>query len=389
MSFDGEQVFYADQNLGSAGNLNQLEQKRYTHEEVFNKFKFFIKEWTKKNTFIYRNQLIENAGNAKFFLRVELDDINNFDMKLGSLIITRPLEFISDLEKATKETYLNLLSLDAMNFPDFQVQIISDQKPKPLRILKSDNLGHLITVKGIVVSANKIQVKAKILVIQCRNCRNKKSVIVPQGIPTFMIPKYCDKAAETGPGKEKCPPDCYYVVSEECTVMDQQTLKLQENPETIPTGEIPRTFQIFADRYLVGKLIPGTRVTITGIYTVIEKKQIIGDSGAAGLKLPYIIILGFEADRMALKRHESNFSLEEESKFIEFSKNPNIYEKISQTIASGIYGSDDIKKAIACLLFGGSRKLLPDKTKLRGDINILLIGDPSTAKSQFLKFVER
>ena len=63
--------------------------------------------------------------------------------------------------------------------------------------------------------------------------------------------------------------------------------------------------------------------------------------------------------------------------------------KVSSSIASAIFGHDDIKKAIACLLFGGSRKVLPDKTQLRGDINILLIGDPSTAKSQFLKFVER
>lgn len=70
-------------------------------------------------------------------------------------------------------------------------------------------------------------------------------------------------------------------------------------------------------------------------------------------------------------------------------KDPLIYEKISKSIASAIYGHPDIKKAIACLLFGGSPKKLPDGMRLRGDINILLLGDPSTAKSQFLKFVER
>lgn len=69
------------------------------------------------------------------------------------------------------------------------------------------------------------------------------------------------------------------------------------------------------------------------------------------------------------------------------SKDPLLYNKISQSIAPGIYGNEEIKKALACLLFGGSRKFLPDRTVLRGDINILLIGDPSTAKSQFLKFV--
>jgi DNA replication licensing factor MCM5 len=70
-------------------------------------------------------------------------------------------------------------------------------------------------------------------------------------------------------------------------------------------------------------------------------------------------------------------------------KDPNFYEQIAKSIAPAIYGNEDIKKAILCLLFGGSRKLLSDKMRLRGDINVLLIGDPSTAKSQFLKFVER
>lgn len=71
------------------------------------------------------------------------------------------------------------------------------------------------------------------------------------------------------------------------------------------------------------------------------------------------------------------------------SRDPDVYHKISKSIASAIYGHEDIKKAIACLLFGGSPKKLPDGMKLRGDINVLLLGDPSVAKSQFLKFVER
>ena len=71
------------------------------------------------------------------------------------------------------------------------------------------------------------------------------------------------------------------------------------------------------------------------------------------------------------------------------SRDPNVYDKISRSIASAIYGHEDIKKAVACLLFGGSPKKLPDGMKLRGDINVLLLGDPSVAKSQFLKFVER
>jgi len=170
---------------------------------------------------------------------------------------------------------------------------------------------------------------------------------------------------------------------------DQQILKIQENPEMVPPGEIPRSFQICVDRYLVDKLTPGSRVTITGIYTVVLKTTIGTKANISSLKVPYIMGLGLNLEQVGSKRISAMFTIEEEEKFKNFAKDPDIYNKISKSIASGIFGSEDIKKALACLLFGGSRKVLPDKMKLRGDINILLIGDPSTAKSQFLKFVER
>lgn len=86
-------------------------------------------------------------------------------------------------------------------------------------------------------------------------------------------------------------------------------------------------------------------------------------------------------DKASNKKIEYFFSQEDEEKFKKLSQDPKIYDKIFKSVANTIYGHDDVKKAIACLLFSGSRKLLKDKTKLRGDINVLLIGDPSTAKS--------
>lgn len=80
---------------------------------------------------------------------------------------------------------------------------------------------------------------------------------------------------------------------------------------------------------------------------------------------------------------------EDQENFETMKKDPLIYEKITQSIAPSIFGHPDIKKAIAALLFGGCQKVLPDGMRLRGDINVLLLGDPSVAKSQFLKFVDR
>lgn len=109
------------------------------------------------------------------------------------------------------------------------------------------------------------------------------------------------------------------------------------------------------------------------------------------LKVNYIRVLGIESESSGIGRALSTFSPSEEEFFIQLAHSPNVYERIVQNIAPSIHGeyTVDIKKAIACQLFSGSRKQLPDRTHIRGDINILLMGDPSTAKSQFLKFVEK
>ena len=112
------------------------------------------------------------------------------------------------------------------------------------------------------------------------------------------------------------------------------------------------------------------------------------------MQVSYIRVLGIQSEVNKDGINTTGFALpnitaEDEEKFTNMSRDPQIFEKISKSVASAIFGHKDIKKAIACLLFGGSPKRLPDGMRLRGDINVLLLGDPSTAKSQFLKFVER
>ena len=106
-------------------------------------------------------------------------------------------------------------------------------------------------------------------------------------------------------------------------------------------------------------------------------------------KMPYIYVLGLQIDSLSSRKINPIFSEEQKDMFNKMAKSKDIYDTISRSIAPNILGHPDIKKSIACMLFGGSSKCLPDNTKLRGDINILLYGDPSTAKSQFLKYVHQ
>lgn len=129
------------------------------------------------------------------------------------------------------------------------------------------------------------------------------------------------------------------------------------------------------------------------------------------MRTPYIRVVGLQVDQHNNGRGKPVFTDAEEEEYIRMSRQPNLFETFASSIAPSIFGNAgtilsqclidtipsfakqnsiiDIKKAIACLLFGGSKKILPDGMKLRGDINVLLLGDPGTAKSQLLKFVEK
>lgn len=107
------------------------------------------------------------------------------------------------------------------------------------------------------------------------------------------------------------------------------------------------------------------------------------------MRNPYIRVIGMDIDVSANNRGKRIFTPDEENKYIEISRRSNIYDLFSSSIAPSIYGNEDIKKSVACLLMSGSKKVLPDGMRLRGDINVLLLGDPGTAKSQLLKFVEK
>ena len=280
-------------------------------------------------------------------------------------------------------------------------------------------MAKLYKVSGIVVAASTIRAKATSLTIQCRSCRSTMpNIPVKPGLEGYALPRKCNADQS---GRLNCPLDPFFVLPDSCKCIDSQSLKLQETPDNVPNGEIPRHIQLYVDRYLCDKIVPGNRVTVTGIYSIRKasagKGQSMKDKLNIGIRQPYLRVVGIQIDADGSATTNSGSSnqqqpngqqqqqssvnsgigssnfltsrIEEEAEFRRLAKSPNIYELIAKSIAPSIYGFHDIKKAIACLLFGGSRKRLPDGLTRRGDINLLLLGDPGTAKSQLLKFVER
>ena len=279
---------------------------------------------------------------------------------------------------------------DWRSIPDCQVTLNSNENTTSIRDLNASTISKFVRIPGIVISASHLSSKATHLCLLCKGCRSTRFISVGQGLTGITLPRTCNRENLEGEDREPCPLDPYIIVHEKCTFIDQQTLKLQEAPDMVPVGELPRHILLSSDRYLTNRVTPGTRCTILGIYSIFQnKKGGKSSDGAVAVRNPYVRVVGISIDAAGNSKEGAIFTPEQEEEFLEMSRRPDFYEVFSRSIGPSIYGNADIKKAIACLLFGGSKKILPDGMKLRGDINVLLLGDPGTAKSQLLKFVEK
>ena len=141
-----------------------------------------------------------------------------------------------------------------------------------LRDLQSGLVGTLIVIPGIITAASRTNIKATSVTWKCQNCGHEVVTRIKFGFGGAAAPRKCGQA-NPGLDKQQCPLDPYRIVSEKCEFMDQQTLKLQEAPELIPTGEMPRTFLMTVDRELTDIVTPGNRVKIVGILGIMQQQM--------------------------------------------------------------------------------------------------------------------
>lgn len=283
---------------------------------------------------------------------------------------------------------LHSASGDASAISDCQVTLSSSENLLSIRDLNATYVSKLVRVPGIVIGAGVLFSKATRLQIMCKSCRHVKLLPVSGGFAGVQLPRKCDNTPTAGETLD-CPMDPYVIVHDKCSFVDQQKLKLQEAPDMVPVGELPRHIELSADRFLTNKVTPGSRCTVIGIYSIYQSSKNAKTAGAIAIRNAYVRVLGIEVMSENGAKGLASFDAQEEETFLEMSRNPNLPDVFAHSIAPSIFGNLDIKKAIACLLIGGSKKILPDGMKLRGDINVLLLGDPGTAKSQLLKFVEK
>ncbi|TFB03851.1 DNA replication licensing factor mcm5 [Trichoderma ghanense] len=364
-----------------------------TRLQLQSQLETFILDFRIDNNFVYRDQLKENALLKKFYCDVDIKDLISFNEELAHKLVSEPAEIIPLFEAALKKCTHRVVfpHEKTVHLPDHQLLLHSDADDVSIRNLDSMTIARMVRVPGIVIGASVMSSKATELHIQCRNCSHSQALPILGGFTGVTLPRQCARKRIPHDPTPQCPLDPYFVVHEKCRFVDQQVIKLQEAPDQVPVGELPRHVLITADRYLTNRVVPGSRCTVMGIFSIYQNKASKNSStgGAVAIRTPYLRAVGIQTDIDQAAKGNATFSEEEEQEFLELSRRPDLYNIMADCIAPSIYGNRDIKKAILCLLLGGSKKILPDGMRLRGDINVLLLGDPGTAKSQLLKFVEK
>lgn len=354
-------------------------------------FRSFIDEFQIGRGFMYREQLRASSLVGQPRLEVDLGHLISFDEALADALTNSPAELLPLFESAGLKSARQMLGraqAETSSLSECQVMLRSSENMLSIRDLNASHISKVVRISGIVIGASTLFSKATRLQVVCKACRNIKTLEVAGGFSMVQLPRACDSQPAAGETKD-CPLDPFVVNHDKCSFIDQQKLKLQEAPDVVPVGELPRHIELSADRSLTNRATPGSRCNVVGIYSIYQSSKNAKAAGAVAIRNAYVRVLGLEVQAEGTLKTGAAVDPTEEQTFLEMARRPDFTNVFARSIAPSIFGNADIKKAIACLLVGGSKKRLPDGMKLRGDINVLLLGDPGTAKSQLLKFVEK
>lgn len=293
---------------------------------------------------------------------VDYPQLEMFDSDLADLLIEKPEEVIQAAQKAIKNIDTTRKNAD-LNVKFKKVDNIIQ-----LRDLKSKYIGKFIAVDGIIRKANEIRPRIVNAMFECRSCMRLHEV--PQKSNMISEPALCND----------CGGRSFRLLQEESEFLDTQTTRLQEPLENLSGGEQPRQINVVLEDDLVDMVTPGDIIRITGILKTVRDEK---------TKLFKNFIYCNYIEALEQEFEELQISPEDEAQIKALAKDPDVYNKIINSTAPSIKGYREVKEAIALQLFGGSAKELEDKTRIRGDIHILIVGDPGIGKSQMLKYVSK
>ncbi|PIK38499.1 putative zygotic DNA replication licensing factor mcm3 [Apostichopus japonicus] len=325
---------------------------------------------------LYHEKVRDMINKNKSRLIVNINDLRRKAPKRASRVLTDAHEEIIALQRALRELVSTIDVTFSKQYEEFFVGYEGSFGSKHLtpRTLTARHLGNLVCVEGIVVKCSLVRPK---IVRSVHYCPQTKKTMERKYTDLTSLDAFPSSSVYPTKDDQGNPLETEYGLS---TYKDHQSLTIQEMPEKAPAGQLPRSVDIIVDDDLVDICKPGDRVQVIGTYRCLPNKQGGYTNGT------FRTILLANNIRLMSKEVAPTFSRKDVHTIRDFATNKNVdvFEVLAKSLAPSIHGHEYIKKAVLCMLLGGSEKVLDNGTRLRGDINVLLIGDPSTAKSQML-----
>lgn len=325
--------------------------------------------------------LLQNYNNNRNFLEVDLEDLKAINSRLHDEVLKHPNEYIpavrlvyrmtrrrrSPLARSNSiggltlqyhtvvprcllqmetgvrdalDTLVNEAARNGMDLPYIQVLFTGELIPTHIRDISAQDVNKLLLVPGIVINATRTRPKATVVRLRCSKCGGERDLVSATGFGNITLPRTCNNLTGTEenggnppPADAKCPLDPYIILTDKCTYMDSQSLKLQEAPEQVPTGEMPRHLSLSVERSLADKVSPGTRISAIGVVSVMAGgggrgagSGSSGRGGAVALRTPYLRVVGIMVHEEGSGRSLTDFTPEQEAQMRALAKEPGIYQ---------------------------------------------------------------
>lgn len=348
------------------------------NREIYKRFRKFLIEFVDEdgnNVHIKKIKAMAEANEES--LIISYTDLCTQHPVLAIFVADAPTEMLEIFDKAAKDVVKeNFPEYDSIR-PEIHVRIsylpVSDQ----IRDIRQMHLNALIKVSGVVTKRTGIFPQLKLAFYGCNKCNAKLGPYTVQNGEERQNGLICVECQSKGP---------FTLNAEETIYHNYQAITIQESPGSVPPGRLPRSKEVILLWDLVDTVKPGDEVELTGIY---KNNFDHGMNSSHGFPVFKTVIEANYIERRADKFSNLGLTDEDVAEIRELSKQENIAERVFKSIAPSVYGHEDIKIALALALLGGERKELENGMKVRGDINVLMLGDPGTAKSQFLKYTEK
>ncbi|MCJ8744513.1 hypothetical protein PDJAM_G00119570 [Pangasius djambal] len=345
--------------------------------EIYHRFKNFLRTHVDEHGHnVFKERISDMCKENKESLLVNYEELASREHVLAYFLPEAPAEMLKIFDEAAKEVVLAMYPKYDRIAHEIHVRIGNLPLVEELRSLRQLHLNQLIRTSGVVTSCTGVLPQLGMVKYNCNKCN---FILGPffQSQNQEVKPGSCPECQSLGP---------FEINMEQTVYQNYQRITIQESPGKVAAGRLPRSKDAILLADLVDSCKPGDEIELTGIY----HNNYDGSLNMAnGFPVFATVILANHIVRKDERVAVAELTDEDVKAIVALSKDERIGERIFASIGPSIYGHEDIKRGLALALFGGESKNPGGKHKVRGDINVLMCGDPGTAKSQFLKYVEK